>query len=195
MASPRIQTVEETARAAARLLQGLDPGSLAEMRRMNVSTPGSPAYWRLAAQYRDVIRNRHKTWMAIVRILAIFTPKGDPDNRAPLHDPKRRLGHVLCDGGDPAWPADNPPRPAISERRLALLMSARAQQRPLLLERAIRALSRTRQVGAGINVVDIAWWLLNANPTDAARRLAESYYARLDQAERRNKPTQQGANT
>lgn len=193
MTSPQTQTVEETARAAARLLQGLDPGSLAELRRMDASGAGATAYWRLASRYPDTIGHRHETWMAIVRTLAILTPKGDPDTRPPLHDPKRRLGDVLCDGGDPDWPGENTARPAISERRLAQLMSARAQQRPILLERAVRALARTRQPGAGINVVDIAWWLLSNDPAGAARRLAERYYARLDRAERIQQSTEQGA--
>lgn len=193
MPSTETQTVEETARAAARLLQGLDPGSLAELRRMSSSGAGAPAYWRLAARYPQTIGRRHETWMAIIRTLAILTPKGDPEARPPLHDPKRHLGEVLCDGGDPDWPAQNAARPAISERRLAQLMSARAQQRPVLLERAVRALAGTRRAGAGINVLDVAWWLLSNDPADAARRLAERYYARLDRAERNQQSTEQGA--
>lgn len=193
MPGTETQTVEEIALAAARLLQGLDPGGLAELRRMSSSGAGAPAYWRLAARYPRTIGRRHETWMAIVRTLAILTPKGDPEARPPLHDPKRRLGDVLCDGGDPDWPGQNAFRPAISERRLAQLMSARAQQRPVLLERAVRALAGTRRAGTGINVVDIAWWLLSNDPADAARRLAERYYARLDRAERNQQSTEQGA--
>ena len=193
MSNPQTQTVEETVRAAAKLLQGLDPGSLAELRRMSASGGGAPAYWRLAARYPETMRRRHETWMAIIRTLAILTPKGEPENRPPLHNPNRRLGDVLCDGGDPDWPGQDAARPVISERRLAQLMSARAQQRPVLLERMVRALARTRRPGTGINVVDIAWWLLSNDPADAARRLAERYYARLDRAEHNQSSTEQGA--
>ena len=36
--------------AAAKLMQHLDPGQLAECRRMNGQT-GAPAFWRLVAQH------------------------------------------------------------------------------------------------------------------------------------------------
>lgn len=187
--------IGETVRAAAMLLQRLDPGSLAELRRMRARSAGVSAYWMLAARHAETIGNRHDEWMAILRTLAILTPKGDPDNRPLLHDPKRRLGAVFCDGGDPDWlPSGDSTRPAISERRLAQLMAARGRQRQVLLERAVRAISRTRRPDCGVNVVDIAWWLLDGDPVHASRRLAESYYRRRDQAERDEQSTQQGAN-
>ena len=187
--------VEETARAAAKLLQGLDPGSLAELRRMKAPSAGAPAYWRLAARHGETIGHHHDKWMPIIRMLAILTPKGDPDARARLHDPGRRLGQVLCDGGDPEWRKGIAPRPVISERRLAQLMSARDRQRQVLLERALRAITRTRRPGTGVNVVDIAWWLLDTEPAGAARRLAESYYRCLDSADLEHSSNQQGENT
>ena len=121
-------------------------------------------------------------WTAILRILAILTPRGDPGKRPPLHnpDPKRRLGAVLCDGGNPGWPGGERPQPAFSERRLAQLMAARERQRIVLLERAARALARSMQPGSGLHVPDIALVLLCP---DDGRRLAEAYYRRLDRAE------------
>lgn len=187
--------VSETARAAATLLLRLDPGSLAQLRRMRTPSAGAPAYWRLAVQHAETIGNRHDDWMAILRMLAILVPKGDPDERLPLHDPKRRLGGVLCDGGDPDWrPAGDSARPAISERRLAQLMAARGRQRQVLMERAVRAIARTRRPDCGVNVVDIAWWLLDSNPVRTSRRLAESYFRRRDQADRDEPSNQQGVN-
>ncbi len=194
---PRSQPspVAETARAAAVLLQRLDPGRLAELRRMRAPSAGVPAYWRLAAQHTHTIGNRHDEWMAILRILAVLTPKGDPENRPSLHDPGRRLGAMLCDGGDPDWrPIGDSIRPAISERRLAQLMASRGRQRQVLLERAVRAIARTRRPDYGVNVVDIAWWLLDGDPVRASRRLAESYYRRRDRIERDEQSTEQGAN-
>ena len=187
--------VEEAARDAAKLVQGLDPGGLAEVRRLQVPSSGSPAYWRLASRHANTIGSRHDNWMAILRSLAMLTPGGDPDGRQSLHDPKRRLGQVLCDGGDPDWPGGDTVRPAISERRLAQLLSARGGQRRVLLERALRAVVRTRRPEAGVNVADIAWWLLDVDPVAAGGRLAESYYRRLDAAERKHSSTQQGATT
>ena len=187
--------VTETALAAAKLLRRLDSGSLAELRRMRAPSAGVPAYWRLAVRHTETIGKRHDDWMAILRMLAILAPKGDPDNRPSLHDRKRRLGEILCDGGDPDWrPAGDSVRPAISERRLAQLLAARGRQRQILLERAIRAIARTRRSDSGVNVVDIAWWLLDGDPARASRRVAETYYRRRDQVDRDERSTQQGAN-
>lgn len=173
----------EAACAAAKRLQHLPPGPLAELRRMTAEA-AAPEFWRLAARHPDTIGNpkRYPEWTAIVRILAILTDKGDPTRRRPLHDRRRSLGEVLCDGGDRKWsPAGGrTPRPAFSERRLAQLMAARGPQRAVLLTRAARALARSRDPSDGINVVDIAYALL---APDNRRQLAEPYYRRLDRAE------------
>ena len=189
MPEPDEYPVAATTKAAARLLQALEPGPLAELRRMETAA-GAPGFWRLAAQHSDTIRHRLEDWIAIVKILAILTPKGDPAKREPLHDAKRRLGEVLCDGGDPGWPNSNPPRPVLSERRLAQLMAARGKQREGLFTSAVRAISRTRQSGSGVNVVDIARTLLDS---DIGKRLAGPYYRRLDRAERDHQTSQEGA--
>jgi len=174
--------------AAARTMQHLDPGPLADCRRMD-GQAGAPAFWRLAARHPDTIGHpgRAAEWMAIVRILAILTPKGDPANRPDLHDAKRRLGAVLCDGGDPAWTG---PSPVFSERRLAQLMAARGPQRAVLLTRAARMLARSRSSDSGVDVVDIALTLLQP---ENGRRLAESYYHRLDRAEQATTKSEEGA--
>ncbi len=189
-------SIEDTARSAAKYLQYLDPGNLAELRRMRPPSVGAPAYWRLAARHSGTISRNHNAWLVILRSLAILTPRGEPESRPPLHNPSRRLGYVLCDGGDPDWPSTGKlVRPAISENRLAQLMSARGKQRQILLERAIRAIARTRRPESGINVVDIAWWLLSTDAERSTRQLAESYYQRLDRAEQEQPTTQNGANT
>ena len=46
--------VEETAAGAAQVLQGLSPGQLAELRRMEAPAP-VPVFWLLAARYRHTI--------------------------------------------------------------------------------------------------------------------------------------------
>ena len=124
--------------------------------------------------------------MDIVRILAILTPKGDPATRPSLHNPRRRLGEVLCDGGDLDWRG---PRPLVSESRLARLMSARGPQRALLLRHATRMLTHSRR-DIGVDVVDVALVLLH--PSDG-RRLAEPYYRRLDRAESAARNDKEGA--
>ena len=192
MPNPDTHSVDRAAIAAAHMLEKLEPGPLAELRRMNISV-GAAGFWRLAAQHPDAINNSLEDWMSIVRILAILTPKGDPAKRKPLHDARRRLGEVLCDGGDPNWPDSNPPRPVLSEQRLARLMAARGKQRGVLLHRAVSAISRTRQQDSGVNVTDIAWTLLDSDIGRTGRRIAESYYRRLDRAERNAQTDQEGA--
>ncbi len=116
--------------------------------------------------------------MAIVRTLAILTPR----EGIQLHNGARRLGAVLCDGGDPGWPGNaERPYPALSERRLALLMRTHGAQRAALFQRAARSLSRTIVPGSGVNVPDIAYALLL--PERYGPFLARAYYRRLDRAE------------
>lgn len=161
--------------AAATLMQHLDPGSLAGLRRMEKGRC-APAFWRLVARHPDTIGRPRQadTWMNIVCILAILTAKGDPEKRKPLHDRERRLGEVLCDGGDPGWAG---PKPVFSEYRLMKLLAARGPQRAILLTRAARAIARSMSPGSGLNVPDIAYALLS--PANE-RHLAEPYYRRLD---------------
>ena len=189
--SPR-ETPAAAAVAAAAMLQHLEPGPLAELRRMDRET-GAPAFWRLAAKHPDTIgrQDKQEQWMEIIRIFAILTPKGDPVQRPPLYDRGRRLGEMLCDGGDPSWPKDGgTPRPMFSEQRLAQLMAARETQRGVLLARAARALARSRVPDSGVNVVDIAMVLLNP---EEGRQLAKPYYRRLDRAELAVKESEKGA--
>ena len=166
--------------AAAAMIQHLSPGQLADLRRMEKGR-AAPAFWRLAARHPSTIGNPslEETWMHIIRILAILNAKGDPESRAPLHNQKRRLGEVLCDGGNLEWPTTNPPRPALSEHRLMKLLAARGQQRRVLLTRAVRAIARSMQPGSGLNVTDIAFALLSPGNN---RHIAEHYYRRLDSA-------------
>ena len=177
----------DAAIAASALLRYLDPGSLAELRRMTPQA-GAPVFWRLAAQHPDTIGRARdgETWMNIVRILAILTPKGELATRPSLHNPKRRLGEVLCDGGDREWSG---PRPLVSESRLARLMSARGPQRTELLRHAARMIAHSRR-DVGIDVADIAMVLLRP---DDGRRLAEPYYRRLDRAEAAARQSEEGA--
>ena len=176
----------DAAKHAANAVQNLSPGSLADLRRMTQKA-GAPAFWRLVARHPDTIGlpKDEESWIEIVRILAILTPKGDPASRSSLHNPKRRLGEVFCDGGDPDWIG---PRPLVSELRLARLMSARGPQRADLLRHAARMIAHSRR-DVGVDVADIALVLLQ--PTDG-RRLAEPYYRRLDRAEAAARNSEEG---
>ncbi|MCY4327814.1 MAG: hypothetical protein OXC53_09535, partial [Rhodobacteraceae bacterium] len=178
--------------AVAHWLRILPPGPLAELRRMTAEMP-APQFWRLTARHPGTIgrAGREAEWVAIIRMIAILMDKGTPDERRPIHDRKRRLGEVLCDGGDPSWGSGTgiPPRPAFSENRLAQLIAARGTQRSVHLERAVRAIASSRSPGTGVNVVDIAFTILNPRDT---RILAETYYRRLDRAEQAAREIEEG---
>ena len=184
-------SLPEVVLSAVETIRHLDPGSLAELRRMNATT-GAAAFWRLATRYPSYIGSlrRQREWIDIIRIFAVLTPSGDPGERPRLHDPKRELGMALCDGGDPEWPGTDPqPRPMYSERRLCQLMATRGQQRGVMLTRAVRMLARSRAPDCGIRVVDVALAILK--PQDG-RLLAEPYYRRLDIAESKAMASQKG---
>lgn len=172
------ETVEGAVLAAVAAIRRLEPGDLADLRRTRAGRI-APAFWRLASQHPRTIgrADKEQEWLAILRIIAILTPTGDPEGRPALHDHRRRLGKVLCDGGDPGWDGR---KPALSEQRLAQLLSARGDQRAVLLTRAARAVARSRARDSGVDVVDIAFALLRAND----RRIAKPYYDCLDAAQR-----------
>ena len=177
--------VDDAATGVAATLIRLGSGDLAELRRM---APGNlaPWFWRLAARFAAIGR-REEDWTHIVRILAILTPRGDPEKRPRLHQPNRRLGSALCDGGDTSWPGTDQgdPRPVYSELRLAKLLTSRGAQRPLLLTRAARSLVRSMPAGSGIDVRSVAYAVLYPDSARINNGLARSYYARLDAASRR----------
>lgn len=170
----------KAAKAASTMLRQLSVGDLAELRRM--TSEGSPAFWRLAARHSDAIGS-NDAWVSIIRILAILTSRGDPAQRPELHNPKRRLGEVLCDGGNPGWGGA---LPIFSEARLRHLIAAPRDQRARLLERTARMIRARMAPGSGVNVTDIAATLL---VRDTGKLLARPYYRRLDGAEARKGST------
>ena len=174
------ETMAGAVRAAAEAVRRLDPGGLADLRRTREGRI-APAFWRLVSRHPKTIGrpDQERAWMAILRIIAILTPTGSPDDRPSLHDCRQRLGKVLCDGGDADWDG---PKPVLSELRLTRLLAARGNQRIALLTRTARAIARSRTPGSGVNVVDIANALLR--PNDSTRGIARPYYDRLDAAER-----------
>ena len=187
-------TIAGAAGSAARMLAWLAPAALAEARRRDGGA-GSPAFWQLAACQPETIGRceQRAEWMAIVRILAILAEPADPAEGVPKLVPERRLGEALCDGGDPyAWPAKSgrEPHPVFSERRLAQLLAARGLRRAVLLERAARALVRSRVPGLVVDPADIALALL---APEEGQLLAGPYYQRLDRARWNTGETAKGA--
>ncbi len=162
------------------MLGRLGPGDLAQLRRMAPNAVEPSAYWRLATEC-GFLDDCSERWRPVVQIMAVLTPKGNrlPSDR--LHDPKRPLGSVLADGGNPAW-NNGDARPFIAEARLARYFATPTALRPNALLRFARMLAPKRDRTAGINCAEIAKLLLSGNPTELQREIARTYYARLDAA-------------
>ena len=180
---PKANEISSSVIDATRFIQRLSTGDLAELRRIGRGR-GAPAFWRLVARHPQTIGqpNQEEQWKCIVQVLAILTSKGEPDSRPALHVERRRLGTVLCDGGDPNWPGpqtSSEPKPVFSQTRLMKLIASRGTQRFVMLTRAARTLATKMTPGSGINVKDVAWTVLNPNNE---RQLAQHYYSRLDAA-------------
>lgn len=198
---PEAQTVRNdlsnTIYDIGRTLADLDPGALADLRRMSLDgdAPTAPYFWRLAARHR-FRDDELGTWARIVQIMAILTDKGPPEGKASPHSKKHGLGRALCDGGDPAWgKGETDPRPMLSELRFARLIAARGNMRPELMERAARALAAKKPPDAQVNCTDLAQFLLFPENPAHARKLARDYYARLDRPGQKDDPTANDAAT
>lgn len=186
-------SLDDTIFAIAGALHALDPGPLAQLRRMEMGGPGAPMFWRLAAQHDFGDEERLIIWERIVRIMAILTPRGERSPSHRLHDKHHRLGAALCDGGNPGWGGGGEARPVLSEQRLAKLLTSRDKQRAQHMERACRALARTRNPAHGVNCTDIAAFLLFPTDPKPMQHMAQAYYARLERSTR-NPETDRGGN-
>ena len=182
---PTMLPLEDTIKAISNSLRGLNPGSLAELRRMEPGGVGTPIFWRLAAENK-LDQSQITTWQQIVRILAILSAKGKPELRKDIHNKSRRLGEVLCDGGNasPDWGKDmgNDVRPVLSEERFGRFLALPAKERGAALERLARQLARTRDPEFGLNCLEIATLLLTPEKMRPLQDLAHDFYNRLDRA-------------
>jgi len=175
-------THEETVESISKKLLGLDSGPLAELRRLEPEEAGTPMFWRMAAEY-GFPDSELGIWKQIVRIMAELTPRGNRSDEVRLHERKRRLGAVLCDGGDPNWPSrSTDAAPVLSEKRLARFLATPADQRGESLERIARMLARSRNPRSGVNCTEIACLLLYPDKTTHLEDVARCYYSRLDRA-------------
>jgi CRISPR system Cascade subunit CasB len=195
---PKHPSLSDTVYAIGRTLAGLDPGPLADLRRMSLVgyDSGAPYFWRLVARH-GLHGDHQRTWARIIQIMAILTPKGRDENKRSPHEPRRKangwrgLGTALCDGGNKQWPPPREaPRPAYSEQRLARLLAAKGETRAALMERAARVLAAKKPVDTGTDCADIAHFLLFDSDPGHVRKIASDYYARLDRAMRNDDKTE-----
>lgn len=159
--------VEDRARAIASAIAAAGPGERAAARRMDGG--GSPLFWRLHARLSMTPRDEGR-WLRITRMLALLT--GTAERRS-IHEPGRRLGAVMADGGDAKSRLE---QPVVSEQRLARLLAARGKVRLDALERTVRMIARARPK---LDVADLAWVVLRED----SGNLARDYYSRLDRQE------------
>lgn len=146
-------------------LEKLRTGDLAELRRMDVTGPGTGTFWRLAVKH-DLPTN--ETGIQLVKLLAILTPKGDSQDKK-LHDPSVPLGKLLA-----AKPSDN--NPLFSETRLLRFLALPFDKRSDALERMCRMIAAKGH--NGVNCIDIASLLLSAD-VKHTRNLAQHYFSNL----------------
>jgi CRISPR system Cascade subunit CasA len=178
-ARDRVQMVVD--RLAVKLLE-FAPGPLAELCRMEPSGPGGTVFWWLVAEAGiPDLPQQLPAWIQLVRILAILTPKGVRSPTVQLQDSQRRLGEVLCDGGNPRWSAQptSDMRPVYSEARLARFLSLPTNDRGTALETIARILTRTRSPEVGIQCKDFANLLLHPSDPRPIHDLARFYFTRL----------------
>jgi len=76
----KMRPLEETIAVLSAKLLALDPGPLAELRRMEPDGVGTSMFWRLVATL-DLPVQKTDVWMQIVRILAILTPSPHKTHR------------------------------------------------------------------------------------------------------------------
>ena len=175
-------TLEETIESISAKLLSLDPGPLAELRRMEPDGPGTPIFWRMVAQH-NLRDGELDAWKQIIRMMALLTPCGHRGADVRLHDRRQHLGAALCDGGTPVWPTPgSEPKPVYSEARLARLLATPAAQRGEALERMARMLARSRSPENGVNCIEVARLLLRQDEAYPLQDVAKHHYARLDRA-------------
>lgn len=170
-------------------LSKLDPGPLAELRRMDATSNeyGAPFFWRLCARYNLPFgETTEQTWAQVIQTLATLTPKGRDENKRSRHTKQPGLGRMLCDGGDRGWRPEDPanPKPMYSEARLAQLLGSSGETRVELVLRLARMLAARLPPEAAFDCTDIARLLLYADDPGVGRRIARDYYARFDGARR-----------
>ena len=184
--------VDRAAIAAAWALQRLEPGPLAELRRMRDPT-GAPMFWRLAARHPKTIgcREQQSEWMTIVRILAILSDRGDPANAFPCMTPgddsarcfamaEIPVGHTIM--SEPCSPSSvNPGSPNCwlpGQTSAKCCWSEQRARSSVLTLPAAESMSQTLPV------------YCSSRATYGA--LAEPYYRRLDRALWATEKTKEG---
>lgn len=138
-------------------------GDKAEARRM--TEQGTALFWRLAAKF-DLPAGQEADWMRFLHLVALLTPATATKS---VHNPSRKFGAVLADGGNQNARLE---KPIMSEPRLARLIASRGGSYHTALERAVRMIARTTDE---IDVVGLAY-----AAHGRAGFIAKDFYKRFD---------------
>ncbi|MFN3615931.1 MAG: type I-E CRISPR-associated protein Cse2/CasB [Rubrimonas sp.] len=168
-------TFADAVRRLAREIALLEPGPLAELRRLDPEAPPA-AFWRLvhrcdlAAAHRDL-----RGWERLARALAVLTPTGRDPSKRPAHDGAAPLGRVVADAG-------------VSEQRVMRLLAAAPPQRREILARLCRRLARADM---RLDAVQLGRLMIDDQAGETLRRLASDYYgAQAEAAPAKPAPTE-----
>ncbi len=168
--------------AIGNYMKRIDPGGMATLRR-TAQTPMRNAWfwhWKNKFNWHDT---QNEAWAYIISFMAIITKKGrdkDRDKEKPSpHTTKNKLGKVLWDGGE----EKAPPRPKVSEQRLARFLNSRGKQRR---EGALRIARMLAGGVTSVNCADMAWFLLDDDNSKPAETIARAYYSRQYDASKQN---------
>ena len=142
----------------------LGRGSLARLRRMDLSGPGEPEFWKLVVSHQF---RKDQYGMILIKLFAILTPKGQSGGIR-LHAPDIPLGKLLANSKSG--------RPLLSETRFLRFIALPFDKRPEALERICRQIAANGH--NGVDCRELAN-LLFFNDVKQTRKLARFYFSEI----------------
>jgi CRISPR system Cascade subunit CasB len=155
--------------------ESLSRGDLAELRRISLRAPVTPALWRILhhfeiheapyASSEEEQDEYERKWAVLLMGMAHCAGDHNPETTTGLHDPDTPFGQALAEAG---W----------SELRFVRLLEANSEQLGTQLRRVAQFLSSEQQPADW----EGAYWLLFGDGNTAERtrlRMSRSYYGTL----------------
>lgn len=169
---PRTASLAETVhRLGGIVSESLPPGEVAELRRLDPSSPSTTAFWKLVVGELEPLgalrgegsrREEHeRRWAVVLNVMA---------HLGNLNEPGHDYGRSLAECG-------------FSEHRFSRLLRARGET---LWDQARRSGQFLAAQGQTTDVTGLAWLVLSEGRTDAQRarrHLARDYYRALPTTE------------
>ena len=148
-------------------------GEKADLRRMTISDPDCPVFWKLVNQRGMPGNMEIEKWALITHGIALMA-----HGAGLAHRPRIAVGQALYQGGGNRVPF-------YSEDRLATLLSARGSTLHRSLARVFRMLSNE---GCAFNWREMAWFILNDGNKDDEEadksriEIARAYYRAMQRS-------------